>query len=71
MYVNYGDKDFFEHGRLIDAEHEDNVYDILCCNPYTDEPDLFQFGHCRVDVTDAWIDRKAVMAFIGMPEETV
>ena len=31
MYVNYGDKDFFEHGRLVDAEHEDNIYDILCC----------------------------------------
>ena len=40
MYVNYGDKDFFEHGRLVDAEHEDNIYDILCCNPYPDEPGL-------------------------------
>ena len=54
MYVNYGDKDFFEHGRLVDAEHEDNIYDILCCNPYPDEPGLFQFGHCKVDITDTW-----------------
>ena len=70
MYINYGDKDFFEYGRLVDAEHEEDICDILCCNPYLDEPDKFQFGHCRVDVTDTWIDRKAVMAFIGMSEET-
>lgn len=69
MYINYGDKNFFEYGRLVDTEHEENICDLLCCNPYTDEPDLFQFGHCRVDATDTWIDRKAVMDFIGMTEE--
>lgn len=69
MYVNYGDKDFFEHGRLVDAEHEDNVYDILCCNPYPNEPDQFQFGHCRVDITESWIDREAVMGYIGMTQK--
>lgn len=69
MYVNYGDKDFFEYGRLVDAEHEENVYDILCCNPYPDEPGQFQFGHCRVDVTEPWIDQETVMGFIGMARE--
>lgn len=69
MYINYGDKNFFEYGRLVDTEHEENICDLLCCNPYTDEPDLFQFGYCRVDATDTWIDRKAVMDFIGMAEE--
>jgi len=69
MYVNHGNKDFFEHGRLVDAEHEENVIHILCCEPYQDEEDKFQFGECTVDVTDSWINRKSVMRFIGMSEE--
>lgn len=70
MYVNYGDKNFFEHGRIVDAEHEEDVIHILCCEPYPDEADRFQFGECAVDVMDSWIDQKAVMRFIGMNEET-
>lgn len=70
MYINYGDKDFFEHGRLVDVEHEENVLRILCCEPYPDDPGRFQFGECEVDVTDSWIKKEKVMAFIGMTEKT-
>ena len=70
MYINYGDKDFFERGRLVDSEHSDSVIDVLVCNPYDDEEDLYQFGDCSVDVTDSWIDKQAVMDFLGMNFET-
>ncbi len=70
MYVNYGDKNFFERGRLVDAEHEEHVFHILCCDPYPDEPDQFRFGECEIDITDSWINREGVMSFISMTEET-
>ena len=65
MYVNYGNKDFFERGRLVDSEHSDSVLDILVWDPYSDEEDLYQFGECSVDITDDWIDKQAVMDFLG------
>ena len=68
MYVNYGDKDFFERGILVDAEHSDTEFPILYCMPYPDEEDLFQFGDCRVDITDSWIKKQDVMNYIGMKE---
>lgn len=70
MYVNCGDKDFFERGRLVDSEHSDSVMDILVCNPYSDEEDLYQFGECSVDITDDWIDKQAVMDFLGMDSDS-
>ena len=69
MYKNYGDVNFLEHGILVDTEHSDTVIDMLLCEPYSDEEDLFQFAHVQVDLEDAWIDRKAVMDFIGMDKE--
>lgn len=69
MYVNYGDKDFFEHGVLVDSEHSDTVFDILRCEPYSDEEDKYCFAHLCVDIEDSWLDRKAVMDFTGMTEE--
>lgn len=68
MYVNYGDKDFFDYGVLVDTEHSDTEFPILYCMPYPDEEDLFQFGDCRVDITDSWIEKQAVMNHIGMKE---
>ena len=75
MYHNYGDVNFFEHGVLVDIDHE---YDpeagrrevsIIRCEPYSDEENLYQFGELTVDIDDSWIDRAAVMGFIGMTEE--
>lgn len=70
MYINYGDKNFFERGRLVDSEHSDSVLDILVCDPYDDEEDLYQFGECSVDITDDWIDKQAVMDFLGMDSDS-
>lgn len=69
MYLNYGDKNFFENGILVDTEHSDRVFPMLLCRPYADEEDLYQFGMCEVDITDPWIDKKAVMEFVGMSEK--
>lgn len=74
MYVNYGDRDFFENGILVDSEHSDTCFRMLLCRPYPDQEDLYQFGDVEVDLDDfkdnGWGDRKAVMDFLGMTEET-
>ena len=69
MYINYGDYNFFEYGMLVDSEHDAFGYDMLYCRPYCDEEDLFQFARLYVCPNDTWIDRKAVMSYIGMTEE--
>ena len=68
MYRSYGDKNFFDGGILVEDCHDGGEYAILCCDP-TDEEDYYQFGDCIVDVNDSWIDRKAVLSFIGMSED--
>lgn len=74
MYRNYGDRDFFEHGVLVDTEHSDTCFPMLLCRPYPDAEDLYQFGEVEVDLNDfkddGWGDRKAIMDFLGMTEET-
>lgn len=69
MYINYGDKNFFDFGILIDTEHSDTVFPMLLCMPYSDEEDLFQFGDVEVDIDDLWIDEKAVSDFCGSDKE--
>ena len=67
---NYGDKDFFEYGILVDdLESTETVFDMLLCRPFSDKEDLFQFARVIVDTEDSWIDRAAVMSFAGMTEE--
>ena len=70
MYRNFGDRNFFEYGVLVD-DHEstDKVFDMLLCRPYSDREDLFQFARVAVNTEDSWIDRAAVMSFAGMTEE--
>lgn len=73
MYINYGDVNFFELGCLVDAEHSDTEIKILYCRPYDDEEDKedkFLFADCEVDITDSWIDKNAVMDYLGMTEKT-
>lgn len=52
MYRNYGDKNFFENGILVDTEHSDTAFPMLLCRPYPDEEDLYQFGEVEVDLDD-------------------
>lgn len=65
MYLNYGDVNFFEYGRLVqnNREHE---YDIIFCEPIYDTENLYYFGEITVNTTDSWIDKKAVCDYIGM-----
>ena len=71
MFINHGDRDFFEYGILVDAEHSDTEIKILYCRPYDDEDDLFLFADCTVDINDSWIDREAVMSYVGMSEDDI
>lgn len=66
MFVNYGDRDFFECGVLVDADHSDTEFPILYCRPIDDEEDMYFFADCEVDIEDSWIDREDVMKFNGM-----
>ena len=70
MYVNYGDVNFFEYGCLVDSEHSDTEFRILYCRPFDDEDDLYLFGDCTVNIEDDWIDRDAVLSYIGMMDDT-
>lgn len=70
MYINYGDVNFFEYGCLVDAEHSDTEIKVLYCRPFDDEEDLYYYADCLVDITDSWIDKKSVMDFMGITEET-
>lgn len=68
MYVNYGDRNFFERGVLIkDPECAVSEYEMLLCRPYSDHEDLYQFSRVVVDINADWIDRKAVINYAGMP----
>ena len=67
MYKNYGDRDFFEYGMLVDDEHSDTEFSILFCSPLYDEnedgEELFMFADCFVDIEDSWIDKDAVKSY--------
>ena len=69
MYRNYGDRNFFEVGILVDSEHSDTEFDMLLCRPYDDCSDMYQFAHVTVDISASWIDRKSIMEFSGLTEE--
>lgn len=69
MYKNYGDINFFEYGILVDNENIENEIDILYCRPYDDEENLYLFADCMVDINESWIDKEAVMNFIGMNKD--
>lgn len=69
MYINYGDKNFFEYGCLVDFEHSDTDIKVLYCMPFAEE-DMYLFADCEVNTEDSWINRKSVMDYVGMTEET-
>ena len=68
MYINYGDKDFFNYGCLVDFEYSDTEIKILYCIPYDDEKNKYLFADCEVNTEDSWIDRNAIMNYLGMNE---
>ncbi len=69
MYKNYGDRDFFEYGVLIDSNHSDTEFNIIYCRPIDDKENCYIFAECNVNITDEWINKGDVMNFIGMNNE--
>lgn len=69
MFINFGDRNFFEYGILIDSEHSDTEFKILYCRPFDDAENLFYFADCEVNITENWLDKKSIMEYIGMTEE--
>jgi len=73
-WENYGDKNFWEYGQLVRrhwAEKQDE-YDVIVCQP-SDKNGKYLVACCYVDITDTWIDKKAVMEFSdtkGLVNET-
>ena len=71
MYTNYGDRNFWEHGRLVDVEHSDEEINVIYCEPYTDTENLYLFAACTVNLTDDWIDWAAVRSYAGLNAESI
>lgn len=71
MYINKGDVDFFEHGRLVDSEHSDTEFQILYCEPYSDTENLYMFGDVTVDITDMENERYEVQVFADLPKKRI
>ena len=69
MFVNYGDKNFFEDGFLLDMDHSDTEFQAIVCIPLPDMEDSYLFAECIIDITDSWIEKPAVMAYCGMNDE--
>lgn len=70
MYINFGDKNFFEYGILVDVKSYTEIK-ILYCRPFDDEEDLFIFADCEVDITDSWIDKETIIDYTGLNEEGI
>ena len=74
MYKNYGDKNFFEYGRLVE-QINDHEFEVLVCEgaqPYEDDVriEVFPYAHCTVNINDNWIDKEKIFSFNGMTEDT-
>ena len=65
MYNNYGDVNFFENGILL-KEEEENVYNIIYCQPDNDEENNYLFSDTNVDITGSWIDKNDVCKYAGL-----
>ena len=70
MYINRGDVNFFEYGRLVE-DLGDNVFSIISCDPMYDENEgKYLFSICEVDTHDNWIDHQAVRSFAGTDSDS-
>ena len=69
MYKNFGDKNFFEYGILLDNDHSDTQFPILFCAPLCEEDEngnqLYHFADCYVDVDSEWFDFDAIESCCG------
>lgn len=63
-YINYGDVNPLEHGGIWVRQTGKNSFDILKNIPETNE--LYDL---LVEIDDSWIEKDAVMSYIGMTKE--
>lgn len=65
-WLNYGDVNFWEHGRLIKRHWPDkeDEYDVLCLED-GDFNGKVIVARCYVDINDPWIDKMAVWDYTG------
>lgn len=76
-YENYGDRNFFEYGRLVMKNREDpenKEYNIIFCDRVFDTPGdepLYNAGVVTVDINDSWIDHETVQRFAGVSKEDI
>ena len=71
MFVNYGDVDFFESGRLVEKGDSNTEFRVLYCEPiYSWHVELYFFADCTVDISDSWIEREKVESFCGCTADT-
>lgn len=76
MFMNYGDHNFFESGRLVSVwVNDDNTvdengseYHVLYCQPFCDA-EMYAVADCFIDINDTWIDKTAVESFGGVRKE--
>ena len=69
MYKNFGDRNFFEYGILLDNDHSDTEFSILFCTPLFEEDEsgnqLYLFADCYVDIMSEWFDLEAIESCCG------
>ena len=79
MYVNFGDRNFLERGRLvlcyvefnddgsykhIEPCNDDGYIKVIYCEPYCD-CDKYIYDECSIDVYDTWISSESIHDFAG------
>ncbi len=75
-WINYGDKNFWELGRMVKLDELDKngeIFNILWSQdapaPASDEIETpVIVARVYVDITDDWIDKEAVLSYGGMTE---
>ena len=68
IYMNYGDRNFFEGGLYI-MDCGDGDYEFIKCDFANDsDGDTYLFSEGMIDPTDSWIDIDAVSNMAGAGE---
>ena len=65
MFKNYGDRDFFEEGILIEQQSP-SQFTLLRCNPIPDQENRYEFARLDVDLDDDWMDKQALRDYAGL-----
>lgn len=64
-WVNYGDKNPIEHGGIFVHQENDTTFRIIKLS-FVDDEEKNVLWDMYVDVSDDWITKESVMAFVGL-----